>query len=285
MIALTGAYVGLVTLMLWLFASAIDGATPESLTAAAFPAEPALVGQQPVFAVARALEQVQQLAPDGRLLYLIVHDADTENRFMEFYVRQPGLLAWSENYRFDTSGNYLDTAGYTNGDARQVMYSVYRLHFGHFGGFVTKLLYVLLGLSLTVVSASGINIWLEKRRYRDELNLLWPGVVWGTPLALVVAAFMQTILQLPATAVFWACLLLALLSGLLLRDEVVCRRCLQTATAAALLLLVAAYSLKHGSAALTPAGLGPSLVLLGLALYCIIAARGSRGALVPRTAR
>src|SRR5690606_36055545 len=169
---------GLVSLVIWLFAASIDGASIESVTEATWPAEPLLENQAPVYGVARALRTLQELSPEGsRLLYLIVHDADSENRFMEFYVQQPGLLAWSENYRFDTSGNYLGTAGYTEGEgALQALYSVYRIHFGHFGGFATKLFYVLLGLSLTVVSASGVNIWLEKRKYRDALNLIWPGV-------------------------------------------------------------------------------------------------------------
>lgn len=272
MIALTGAYVGLVMLVVWLFAAATDGATPESITAEAFPAEPALTAQPPVYRVARALEKVKELSPDGRLLYLIVHDAGSDARFMEFYVQQPGLLAWSENYRFDTSGNYLDTAGYTNGDARQVMYSVYRLHFGHFGGFATKLFYVVLGLSLTVVSVTGINIWLEKRKYRDALNLLWPGLVWGLPLALALAVFTQAILQIPAVGVFWSALLLTLLSGLLLRDERLCKGYLQAATSLALLMLVLAYGFKYGSAALSAAGVPVSLVLLCLALCFGVAA-------------
>lgn len=275
MIALTGAYVGLVSLVVWLFAASIDGATVESVTEATWPAEPMLENQAPVYGVAQALEQVRELSPEGsRLLYLIVHDAPTENRFMEFYVQQPGMLAWSENYRFDTAGNYLGTAGYTEGGATQVMYSVYRLHFGHFGGFLTKLFYVVLGLSLTVVSATGINIWLEKRKYRDALNLMWPGVVWGMPLSLTVAVFVQVVLQLPAAPVFWSGLLLTMTAGLFLRDEVLYKRRLQLSTAVALLALVLAYTLKFGTAALSVAGLPLSLVLVGIAAGLLFAARG-----------
>lgn len=277
MIALTGAYVGLVMLVVWLFAAATDGATPESITAEAFPPEPALENQAPVYGVARALEKVAELSPDGKLLYLIVHDAPTENRFMEFYVQQPGLLAWSENYRFDSAGNHLDTAGYTQGGARQVMYSVYRLHFGHFGGFVTKLFYVVLGLSLTVVAATGINIWLEKRKYRDALNLLWPGVVWGSPLALTLAAFTQAIFHVASAPVFWMGMLLTMLAGLLVRDEVLCKRYLQIGTAVALLALVLAYCLKFGSAAFSAAGLPLSLVLVAIALWLLFMARDRLG--------
>jgi uncharacterized iron-regulated membrane protein len=222
MIAITGAYYGLALLMGGLFAAAIDGATPETITAEVFPAEPALENQAPVYAVARALEQVHELSPDGQLLYLIVHDAPTDERFMEIYVQQPGLLAWSENYRFDTAGNYLDTAGYTEGGARQALYSVYRIHFGHFGGFLTKLLYVAFGLALSVVSATGINIWLEKRKYRDALNTIWPGVVWGTPLVLTLASFTQVVFAMPSASVFWIGLALAMTAGVC-ATSVACR--------------------------------------------------------------
>lgn len=193
---------------------------------------------------------------------------------MEFYVQQPGLLAWSENYRFDTSGNYLGTAGYTEGGARQVMYSVYRLHFGHFGGFLTKLFYVVLGLSLTVVAATGINIWLEKRKYRDALNLIWPGVIWGTPLTLALAAFVQVILHLPAAPVFWGGLVVTMTAGLFLRDEQRYKRWLQLLTAAVLFLLVLTYSVKFGSAALSVAALPGSGVLVGIAVAFLYAAGG-----------
>lgn len=268
MIGLTGAYYGLVLLLVGMFALSMEGETAESISAAVFPAEPALENQAPVYGVARALDTVRELSPDGQLLYMLIHDADTENRFMEFYLQQPGLLAWSENYRFDTDGNYLDTAGYTEGPAaRQILYSVYRIHFGHFGGFITKLLYVILGLSLTVVSATGINIWLEKRKYRDALNLIWPGVVWGMPLAVTVASFTQVIWHLPSTAVFWGALIVTMTAGLFMadRDEVRYKRALQRATAALLVLLVAAYAIKFGSAALSAAGLPVLLVLLAIA--------------------
>jgi uncharacterized iron-regulated membrane protein len=277
MIALTGAYYGLVAVVVAVFAFA-DGTTRDDINEQVFPSEPALENQGEYYAVASALEQVREIDPQGQLLYLIVHDANSENRFMEFYVRQPGLLAWSENYRFDIAGNYLDTAGYTQGSvARQLLYSVYLIHFGHFAGFLTKLFYVVLGLSLTIVSATGINIWLEKRKYRDPLNVIWPGVIWGTPVALLAASFTQVIFALPSAPVFWLGLLVFMTAGLFLRDEVAYRRSLQHMTAASLLVLVAAYTVKFGAAALSPAGLSISLVLVAMAgIFFYLARVGSR---------
>lgn len=276
MIALTGAYVGLIMLVVALFAGTMEDETTESLTGKVFPADPALENQAPVYGVARALEQVSEMSPDGRLLYLIVHDASSENRFMEIYVQQPGVLAWSENFRFDTNGNFLGSAGYTDGGARQVMYSIYRIHFGHFGGFVTKLLYVVLGLSLTVVSASGINIWLEKRKYRDALNLVWPGVVWGMPLALVGATFTQAIFHIPSVAIFWLGLVVTMTAGIFIRDEMLYKRHLKGFTGSALLLLVLAYGFRFGAYSWMPAALPVNFVFVFISVLMLYLAYGKK---------
>ena len=266
MIALTGAYYGLVSVIIFVFAASMDGETGASITEKAFPAEPVLENQLADYRVADALEQVRELSPDGKLIYMIVHDADTENRFMEFYVQQPGLLAWSENYRFDTRGNYLGEAGYTTGDAaRQVVYSVYRIHFGNFDGLIAKLFYIVLGLSLTIVSATGINIWLEKRKYRDALNVIWPGIVWGMPFVVVVACTTQLIFHIPSAPIFWGGLLATMMAGLFVRDELIYKRYLQMLTVVALVTLILAYMVKFGGAALSPAGLSGLLVLLAIA--------------------
>jgi len=279
MIAMTGAYYGLVLLVVAMFAFAMEGETVESITAKAYPPEPVLVNQSANYQIARAVDQVRELAPDGKLLYMIVHDAGSDSRFMEFYIQKPGLLAWSENYRFDTSGNYLDTAGYTEGPVmQQLLYSVYRIHFGNFSGLITKLCYMILGLSLTVVSATGINIWLEKRKYRDALNLIWPGVVWGTPLALAVASFTQVVLQLASAPIFWGVMVVTMTAGIFLGEELRYKRILQSLTAAALLILVMAYSLRFGAAAFSAAGLPISFVLLVIAgVLLAVALRGFRG--------
>ena len=274
MIALTGAYYGLVAVVVTVFALA-NGQTREDINEQVFPGEPELENQSEVYRVGTALEQLKEIDPEGQLLYMIVHDANSENRFMEFYVRQPGLLAWSENYRFDTDGNYLGSAGYTTGStARQLLYSVYLIHFGHFAGFLTKLFYVVLGLSLTVVSATGVNIWLEKRKYRDALNVIWPGVIWGTPVALVAASFTQVMFGIPSAAIFWGGLVTFISAGLFIRNEFAYKRNLQRLTAASLLVFVVAYSAKYGMAAFSTAGLSISIVLLMMAFILYFMAGG-----------
>jgi cytochrome b subunit of formate dehydrogenase len=286
MIALTGAYYGLIGVVVMMFATSIEGETRGSINEQVFPSEPLLENQLATYGVARALEKVTDLSPDGKLLYMIVHDANSENRFMEFYVQQPGLLAWSENYRFDTQGNYLDTAAYTEGEAAQrVLYSVYRIHFGNFDGIIAKLLYIVLGLSLTVVSATGINIWLEKRKYRDALNLIWPGLVWGMPLALVIASAVQVLFHVHAASIFWSGMIVTLTAGLFVQDEALYKRHLQVFTAVALAVLVVLYSIKFGSYSFSQASLPVSTALVCIALSLLIMVKGIPAAAILKQIR
>ena len=269
MIAVTGAYYGFILILASLFAEAADTSSQE-LIDTVFPPEPVLENQEAVTNLAAAMETVAELSPEGELLFLVVHDADTENRFMEFYVQQPGRLIYSENYRFDMAGNYLGSAGYSDTEtAKQILYSVYRIHFGHFGGLLTKILYTLFGFALTWVSVSGINIWLEKRKKRDRLNTLWPALVWGTPLALIFAAFTQVIFHLPSVPVFWLVLLASLVPGMLQEDEVQLKSQMQILCALAILILLCSYAIRFGGFALAPAGLAINTVLLGLALIFV----------------
>ncbi len=111
---------------------------------------------------------------------------------------QPGRLIWAEYYRFDANGSYVGRSDYSDGPVgRQVIYSSYRIHFGNFGGVPVKILYALLGLSLTVISVTGINIWLARRKTRDYLNDLWIGSVWGAPAALALTAVTEILLNIP----------------------------------------------------------------------------------------
>lgn len=243
-IAMTGSYYGFVIIMVAVLAALRGDPSAQSLSEEIFPSEPELTQQAPDYQIAKALTALEALSPEGTPLYMLVHDANKESRFMEFYVQQPGLLAWSENYRFDTAGNFIDIAGYTTtSTAQQLMYSVYRIHFGNFAGVGTKLLYVILGLSLTIVSATGMNIWLAKRSFRDPLNLLWPAFVWGTPLAMTLA-LIASLIDAPTTPTFWGALLLCLLIAARAEHESAVRQGLRLANAAALGLTVAVYGFK-----------------------------------------
>ena len=114
------------------------------------------------------------------------------------------------------SGQYIDKVGYSDGDAgQQAIFSVYRIHFGHFGPEAMKIFFGLMGFALTIISVTGINLWLAKRAKQDALNQLWLGFVWGTPIAFIWAALLELTLALPTKPVFWVTLTAILIASLM----------------------------------------------------------------------
>lgn len=270
MIAVTGAYFGGALLVMSVYAQVFYGGDQEKIIEQAFGAEPQVTQTIAVPEIAKAYTQLAVLSPEGKPLFMILHDAGTESAFMEFFVQQPGRLIYSENFSFDLAGNFIQRDGFSDGPAaKQVIYSVYRLHFGHFGGLWVKVLYVVLGLGLTVVSVSGINIWLAKRGRADGLDRLWAGFVWGLPLALALSAPVQVLLHGPGVWVFWSSLVALCAATWYQRDALTIKRRYQIAIGWVLLALLAGYSARFGSAAFAGVALAVNGVLLLLALWCL----------------
>lgn len=97
---------------------------------------------------------------------------------------------------------------------RQAAASNYNLHFGNFGGLPVKIVYFLLGLALTAITATGVFIWLGKRRRRGveepRLRAVWHGVVWGAPALLALTLVVRLAFggSAPFAAIFWIGLVL-----------------------------------------------------------------------------
>jgi hypothetical protein len=193
---------------------------------------------------------------------ITAHDVGQPGQFFSVSATHPGRMIYSENYVFDAGGAFLRTDGFSDGPAgKQAIYSIYRLHFGHFAGLRVKFAYGLLGLALTVVSVTGINVWLARRKTRDYLNDLWTGIVWGTPIALVISALAQLVLGAASAGVFWLSILGAIVMCLRLRNERRGAGLLQLGFCTATVLLLAGYGLRFGSDAASPAAVAMNLAL------------------------
>jgi uncharacterized iron-regulated membrane protein len=274
LIAITGTWFGLV-LPLVGGATALTGEARETIVASVFGEEPAASGAGPV-RLARALATLKELAPEAEPISATVHEADQPDRFLEISARHPERLIWSENYRFAGDGRYLGKVGFSDGGfGRQVAYSMYRLHFGHFDGLRSKLLYLGLGLALTVVSATGVNIWLARRNRRDALDLAWPALVWGFPLALTLCALLLLGGISAGPVALWTFTLAALAAALAAGDTQRARRWLRAALALACSALAAAHAMRHGVDALRGAALGINGALLLLAGVLVFARSGA----------
>ncbi|QFU77354.1 PepSY domain-containing protein [Halioglobus maricola] len=246
MIAVTGAFYGLVGIMVYSAAAAWYDGDADAMFDAVYGADPVieapLVPLQPI----RAMAQLEQHHPDADPIYIVAHKVGTEAQFMEIAATQPGRLAYSEIYRFDVQGNYLGDQGLTSGPGgRQFLYSLYRIHFGYFGGWPTRIAWLALGLMLTIVSVTGVNIWLAKRGIDDWIPRAWTTFVWGAPLALAASAAGAVLLAIPALPLFLAVLVVAVLTACRGTGVSTLASELQWCTAAVLIVLAVAHLALH----------------------------------------
>ncbi|MDZ7683870.1 MAG: PepSY-associated TM helix domain-containing protein [Gammaproteobacteria bacterium] len=270
MIGVTGAYFGLVLPMMALV-SALSGTPRTEISASIFGEEPDVEQTAAVPRIGAAIAKVKEIAPESQPFSVTVHDAKSDKPLVDVYATWPGRLTWGELYRFDGAGNLLVTGGYADGQpGKQAVYSIYRLHFGHFGSWPVQAIYIVLGLALTVVSVTGVNIWLEKRRRHDAVNDAWVGIVWGLPAALTTSAFTLVILGIPSVLIFWLVVAGSVVAGLLIRNTATTRSWLQRAWAVALALLLAGHVTKFGGAALSPAAIVVNALLVSALLILVL---------------
>ena len=278
MIAITGAYFGLAGVFVTIIAQAFYDGDTQAVYDRAFTPEPELVQEIAPPDIGAAMRDLKdRVNTESNLLFFTVHEPHTPQQFLEFFVKTPERLIYSENYRYDSAGNYLGKAGYSDGDGgMQTLYSVFRIHFGDFIGMPVKILYIVLGMMLTVVSATGMNIWLKKRQTRDALNLLWPAFVWGTPVALVASALGYFAVALSPTLLFWV--VLVLLAGLALRlnSEARILPVYKRLLAAVIALFWLVYLVRFGTAAFSVAALQINVPLLAVAVWAMWSARRNK---------
>lgn len=211
-IALTGAMIGLASVNGYGLATSFYKGDVEAVYAPIFGAEgkpdPATARLPDI---ASALAQMTRSFPGVAPSYVILHDPGTRGQQVQIVGLHRHRLIFGENYVFDASGRYLGRAGLADGYlGQQVAASAYNLHFGNYGGLPVKIGYFLMGLAVTIVSATGVSIWLGKRVRRGldqpRVRALWSGVVWGFPLALTLCLLSRLFVGNDAAfvAIFWA---------------------------------------------------------------------------------
>jgi len=150
------------------------------------------------------------------------------------------------------------------------------LHYGTYGGVALKLIYAALGAGLTVIVASGGNIWLarqrEQGRPRPWLEHLWVALIWGQPAILAIIAAILILAPVPAVTFYWtltfAALVLARWAGE--RAPAAARKAL----GAALVLLAVVHAATLG----VSDPIGATIDLALLALGVLVLANGRSGA-------
>ncbi|MCW8880569.1 MAG: PepSY domain-containing protein, partial [Kangiellaceae bacterium] len=247
MIGLTGAFIGLVGVLIAVVAPAHFNGDRNAVVDSVYGGDPIIERKAESINYQKAFDELTKINPDAMPIYLVAQHLNTEKQFLEIAATLPNRLIYSEMYRFHSDGSFINYQGLSDGPVgRQVAYSVYRLHFGHFDNGWVKILYAILGLALTVISATGINIWLARRKFESFINHVWSGFIWGTPLSLAMS-YIIGIYGSHFVAVFWFCLAVCMGLSFWIRNISKTKFFLQASTSVALLICLLTYYLNFGS--------------------------------------
>ncbi len=254
-VTLTGAFFGLSTILIYVLAAIGHGGdTGQVAGMLDGPQVPANAAVAPLPNIAGLLAQVRAARPDGHPTFVGVERAGTAGQRVMIMVDAPRHVIRGDEFYFDGNGRSLTPGGLVAGSVGMQVYAgAASLHFGTFGGEPVKLVYGILGLALTVISAGGVSIWLIRRRDQGRplprIEKAWAGIVWGAPLAIAVAAIATQAFKAPPSPVFWAVWLVFVVSPLILESGEAASRWLRIGLAMALLAMTVTDALMFGTAA------------------------------------
>ena len=248
-VSLTGALLGLSTLVVGVLALAAYGGDSEKAFATllgprAGPDETSAA----VPDVASMIRQVQRDHPDATFVHGRFEHVGKAGQVVHIGMSTPGHIAFANTYFFDGTGKSLGDGGLEEGGiGQQILGAISPLHVGWFGGLTIKIVYGLLGLGLTVVTHSGVTIWLARRRDKGRpapvWERIWPAAVWGQPLALATSAIAALQFEeRTSLPVYLATVLLSFVLPACMGNPATITRTLRALTAVAL----AATVLMHG---------------------------------------
>ncbi len=191
-----------------------------------------------------ALDALALYEPTAQPIYFMVQRPGQKDQFLEIAATLPGRLIYSEIYRFHSDGRIINHQGLSDGPVgRQIAYSIYRLHFGHFGGVYTKVIYSVFGLALVVICVSGMNSWLLTQQFQ-HLRHLWLGLTLSVPIGFVLAAI-ASLYYTPTTPTFLGATTLCILAALILKHLHQVRTLLLGILTVSLIALIASYFLRY----------------------------------------
>lgn len=253
-VALTGAMIGLFSVVALILAqTSFDGDT-RALAESIFGSEPVIdETPTPLANVGAAFTTMSETAPDADPFLVIVHDPGTASQHVSIYGEHHDRLIYGEMYEFDADGAYMGKSGYSDGElGQQIAMSTYRAHFGDFGGLIVKIAYFIFGGALCIIIAAGMNIYFLKREEKGQalprLASAWSALVWGTPalLALTLGASLLGAGSSWLTGIFWLGTFALCAAGLVLSDAIRTGRLLRTLSAVALVATVAIHAVLFG---------------------------------------
>ncbi len=209
-IAATGALIGLVQVVV--LVAGIGFYKGDTAAASApmlgSPAPTVAAGPLDEAALATAFTTLKRTWPEAEPNYVSLADLGTGHDTLTVWADVPNRLAYGEQFTFDGRGRLIARQHLIDGPAgKQAYASLYRLHFGSFGGLGIRLAYTLLGLGLCLICTTGMDIWLlkaaQKGHPHPRLHRAWTGFIWGAPVAMAAAAALTLVVPAAFIPAFW----------------------------------------------------------------------------------
>ncbi len=265
-IGITGAYFGMAGIILVTVATLNYNGDRDAVVNQIFTPDPVLAPQEGKPAIGKAFAQMETLAPEKSPIFLTVHEVGEPEQFIEIYAKAPNRMIYAEGYRFDTAGNFVGVAGYEFGEwGKQLVWAMYRLHFGDFAGMTSKWLYFVLGVMLTMLCVSGMEVWLSKKAHPPLASRLWYSVVWGSVSALALTAIADMFISGSLIAVFWC--VMAVNTVLTVVFKRMTKPVWLLISGFSVLLLLTLYVVVHGEASLNVASLQLNIPILAYGVW------------------
>jgi len=219
--ALTGAMIGLASFSALAIGTLKYDGNAEAVFEPVFGSEPAVeLTPAPLANIERVLNYMADVHPEKQPVYVILHDPGTKGQYLQIMAEHPDRLIYAEKYNFNGAGDFIDTVGSADGTVgQQVADSVYKIHFGSFGGMPVKLAFGIFGFCLLIIITAGMKLYFIKQRAggKDLLayEAAWSGIVWGAPAMLVLTAlYTLTGLTTGLSMLFWIGIGLSVLGGI-----------------------------------------------------------------------
>lgn len=280
-VSTTGALLGLSTLVVGVLAlAAYEGDSEKAFATILGPMATEDETAAPLPDVAAMIRTVEAQHPDAEFASVFIQHIGKAGQMVHLGMRTPGHLAMSNSYYFDGTGKPLGDGGLETGSiGKQILGALQPLHFGWFGGFAVRIAYGLLGLAITAVTATGITIWLARRRDAGRAaprwEKVWSGVTWGQPLALAAAALaILAAGEGAAIPAYLAVTALAVGGALAAPHAVAAGRGLRLMTGLGTLIVVALHALQWGALMTDPVAWWVSATMVAGALVLLASAAG-----------
>lgn len=276
-VSLTGAFLGLTTIIVGVLALAtFKGDTTKAYALFGGPkVEDDCRPAAKLIDVGAALGAVAARHPGAQPTYIYVEHPGERGQHAIVNLATDGRLSRGETVVVDGEGRVLGEVGYESGSlGLRVLSAMTPLHFGWFGGWPVKVAYFLLGLGLTAVTASGVAIWLARRRDKGRpaprWERVWTAFAWSQPLAYGLSALASLASPAPSPVATWGLASLAAVACAALGPPARLSVALRRLSAGVIALVAATHGLTRAGVMADPLGWVMDAALLTAALLLAI---------------